>query len=59
MMARRGVIGLLGGAVIDGLAGCDVIAPPRASLRYRMTVEVETPQGLRSGSSVIETTRLR
>src|SRR3546814_12102512 len=26
------------------------------TLRYRMTVEVETPTGVRSGSSVIETT---
>ncbi|WFU32845.1 hypothetical protein QA635_41330 [Bradyrhizobium brasilense] len=27
---------------------------PQASLRYRMTIEVETPGGMRSGSSVME-----
>ena len=29
---------------------------PTVTYRYRLTIEVETPQGLRSGSSVIETT---
>jgi hypothetical protein len=29
---------------------------PIYTSRFRLTVEIETPQGLRSGSSVIETT---
>ena len=56
MMRRREVLGILGGGVAALLAGCNVIAPPQESLRYRITVEVQTPQGLRSGSGVIETT---
>jgi hypothetical protein len=36
------------------LAGCGSLFPP--SYRFRMTVEVETPQGVRSGSSVLEVT---
>ena len=55
-MARRGVMGLLVGAAAALLAGCGWVASPQESLRYRMTVEVDTPEGLRSGSSVIETT---
>lgn len=35
--------------------GCDPFAHS-ATIRYRMTVEVATPQGLRSGSSVIQST---
>lgn len=48
MMTGRGVIGLLVGGVVMFLAGCG----DRNSLRYKMTMEVETPQGLRSGSAV-------
>ena len=47
-MARRGVLGLFAGGVAVLLAGCG----DRNSLRYKMTVEVETPEGLRSGSAV-------
>jgi hypothetical protein len=36
------------------LAGCNALNGNR--FRYRMTVEVETPQGLRSGSSVVQVT---
>ncbi|MGA9581851.1 MAG: hypothetical protein WBR13_07795 [Allosphingosinicella sp.] len=50
---RWGAIGLLA-AGTAWLAGCAVQAPGR--LRYRMTVEVETPEGVKSGSSVIEST---
>jgi hypothetical protein len=41
-------IGLLGGF---GLTGCGERLP---TYRYRLTVEVEAPEGLRTGSSVIE-----
>ncbi|UVO55466.1 hypothetical protein [Sphingomonas sp. SUN039] len=44
-------MGLLVGGSALMLAACD--APPK-SLRYRMTVEVETPAGLRVGSAVRE-----
>jgi hypothetical protein len=54
MMARRGVLGLLGGASAFLLSGCGLIWPSDR-LRQRITVEVETPQGLRTGSSVVET----
>ena len=54
MMARRGVIGLLTGAATAMLTGCGMIGGE--SYRFRMTVEVETPEGLRTGSSVYEVT---
>ena len=50
-MARRSALGLLAGAATLAVAGC---GRNSASYRFRMTVEVETPQGLRSGSSVME-----
>lgn len=50
-IARRSALGLLAGAATLVLAGC---GRNSASYRFRMTVEVETPQGLRSGSSVME-----
>lgn len=37
------------------LAGCGILFPT-SSYRFRMTVEVDTPQGPRSGSSVLEIT---
>jgi hypothetical protein len=46
-----GAIGLLA-AGTAWLTGCAMQA--QARLRYRMTVEVETPEGMKSGSSVIE-----
>ncbi len=52
MMARRAVLGLFASAAALLLCGCE----RTDTLRYRMTVEVETPTGVRSGSSVIETT---
>lgn len=39
------------------LAGCDL--RPRDTYRYRVTVEVDTPQGLRTGSSVWETSAVQ
>lgn len=53
MMARRGVMRLLGGLAVVTVAGCDPFVRS-ASYRFRMTVEIETPQGLRRGSSVME-----
>ena len=55
LMTRRRLIGLLGGAATLLLVGCGVVKS-YAPFRYRLTVEVETPAGLRSGSSVIEVT---
>ena len=55
-MKRRYFLGtLLGTAAIAALGGCSPFYPS-ATIRYRMTVEVETPQGIKTGSSVIETT---
>ena len=50
-MARRGVLGLMGGMATFVLSGCG-LGPP--SYRFKMTVEVDTPEGLKSGSSVYE-----
>ena len=53
-MTRRGAMGLLAGAASVVLSGCGMIFPSDR-LRQKITVEVETPAGLRSGSSVVET----
>lgn len=53
MMARRGILGLLatlGSATM--LRGCGFLG--YSSYRFKMTVEVETPHGLKTGSSVYE-----
>ena len=51
LMARRGVIGLLMGSVaVLGLGGCG----SRRRFNYKMTVEVDTPEGIRSGHTVRE-----
>jgi hypothetical protein len=52
MMARRGVLGLLAGGAVALLSACNPFGGN--SYRFRMTVEVETPEGLRRGSSVYE-----
>ena len=44
-------MGVLAGAAAAVLGGC---GGSSASYRFRMTVEVETPQGLKTGSSVME-----
>ena len=49
-MRRRGWLVAMAG-VLAAVAGC----APSVTYRYRLTVEVETPDGMRSGSSVIET----
>ena len=43
---------LLGGAVVLSLSGCEV--KEHAAFKVRVIVEVDTPQGSRSGSSVYE-----
>ena len=52
-LTRRGAMGLL--ALGTGLlvSGCALISG-ESTYRFRMTVEVQTPQGLKSGSSVME-----
>lgn len=50
-MARRSVLGLLAGVALSSLAGC---GGRGTALRYRLTVEVETPNGVKTGASVLE-----
>jgi hypothetical protein len=52
-MTRRESIGLLLVSAAALLTGCGLLRPSE-ELRYRLTVEVETPEGLKTGSSVIE-----
>lgn len=52
MMARRGVLGLIAGGAAALLSGCGLLGGN--SYRFKMTVEVETPEGLRTGSSIYE-----
>lgn len=51
-MARRTMLGLMAGGVSALLGGCGLLGGN--SYHFKMTVEVETPQGLRTGSSVYE-----
>lgn len=53
MMARRGVLGVLAGGAVAMLGGCGLFGGQKA-YRFRMTVEVETPQGVKAGSSVYQ-----
>lgn len=54
-VSRRAVIAWLAGGIGGlALAGCDAQGQVLPTYRYRLTVEVETPEGVRSGSSVIE-----
>jgi hypothetical protein len=55
MMARRGALGLLAGSIAVLLGGCGLFFRS-GSYRFRMTVDVETPEGVRTGSSVYEVT---
>jgi hypothetical protein len=52
MLARRETLGLIAGGAATLLGGCHLGSS--AHYKFRMTVEVETSQGLKSGSSVIE-----
>ena len=50
MTHRRNVLGLMvGGVSALALAGCGPLR--RAKLRYRLTVEVDTPEGVKTGST--------
>lgn len=53
MRALRWAIGVPVGLFLLVLVSCQ-IAYPTYTFRYRLTVEVNTPQGLKAGSSVIE-----
>lgn len=54
-MIRRSFCSLLLTATAAfALPGCGALGSGLPSYRYRLTVEVDTPDGLRSGSSVIE-----
>jgi hypothetical protein len=50
MMKRRGLLGLLAGGAAALLVGCG----SDETFRYKMTVEVDTPQGLKAGYAVRE-----
>ena len=52
MISRREALATLAGAA-SLLAGCGVVRN-FPTYRYRLTVEVETPEGVKTGSSVIE-----
>lgn len=54
MMARRGVLGILAGGAAFVLGGCSILSS-NYSYRYKMTVEVDTPEGLKTGYAVHET----
>jgi hypothetical protein len=51
MIQRRDLLSMLAGGASALLIGCSKRLP---TYRYRLTVEVDTPRGLRRGSSVIE-----
>jgi hypothetical protein len=54
-MKRRTFFAAIAGALaVSFLAGCAVAEDKAPDYRYRLTVEVETPEGLKTGSSVIE-----
>jgi hypothetical protein len=54
-MIRRSLLwGLASGVLTVFLSGCALAEDKAPDYRYRLTVEVETPEGLRTGSSVIE-----
>jgi hypothetical protein len=53
-MRKLGIIAAVVAALVVGLAVAYRLEYPTYSHRYRLTIEVETPQGLRSASSVIE-----
>ena len=58
-MMRRSLLQLLGTGLLGlALPACSSAEDSAPDYRYRLTVEVETPDGLRTGSSVIEVRQL-
>ncbi|KEQ52874.1 hypothetical protein [Sphingobium chlorophenolicum] len=53
MMARRGLLGVLAGGVVTLLSGCGLFERDPI-YRFKMTIQVETPQGLKVASSIYE-----
>lgn len=53
-MKPRHVFKLLLAGMVLALTGCGASGEDLPDYRYRMTVEVETPEGLKTGSSVIQ-----
>jgi hypothetical protein len=60
-IARRAVLAGLAASGAAGLAGCGLVKDkrPRSSIRFRMVVTLDTPEGEKSGSSVIEVTTIK
>jgi hypothetical protein len=54
MMSRRGLLPLLAALAAAPLVSACGLFSKRASFRFRMTVEAQTPEGLRTGSSVMQ-----
>lgn len=55
MTSRRTVLSIFLAISFSALAACSLFYPSE-TLRYRMTVTVDTPEGPRTGSSVVEST---
>ena len=53
MMGRRRALGLIAGGAAVTLSGCNLFG---SGNRYKMTVEVETPSGVKTGYAVREVT---
>ena len=53
-MKRRTALALLFSGLALTLSSCGLLGDELPTYRYRLTVEVDTPEGLKSGSSVIE-----
>lgn len=53
-MARRGVLGMLAGGAAALLSGCGLFGGN--SYRYKIAAEVDTPEGMKTGFAVHETT---
>ena len=51
-MTRRGILGAGVGTILATLSACNIFRSP--SYRFRLTVNVDTPEGLKTGSSVCE-----
>jgi hypothetical protein len=54
MMARRSILGFIAGVGTVVLSGCNPFA--RNSFRYKITVQVDTPEGVKTGFAVHEMT---